>query len=437
MTQEDKAKAYDELIKDIKRKLEVQLKEKEKAVSFLDRMILCSIINTLEELLTFSHEATNTSDSFERQSELPNSAYTSNKSITEFANNYSHMIWEKLMDKFNKIENYSIGCNDVSDIVLNAIINTYNWLKKQDEEKPIDKIKLKPEGKSALEAINEEKVDNANKVKPKFKIGDWIINKANHSVYQVIGYENNIYRIKKPDCVYYELLSDIDETYRLWHITDAKDGDIIVTGNGNIFIFKGIQDCVVYDYCGLYYGKTDIYPSNVNESCAKELPINYTPAVKEQRDLLMEALNKAGYTFDFDKKEVKSIKPKFHKGDYIASERGSFSVIVNVGDVRYEVENLNHKKVFPDIDYIDKRYHLYTIKDSKVGDVLSTKDDIFIFSHDNKAIVGIPKSCWNTIGYSELKFGFAFDIKDVHPATSEECDKLKEVMINYLNKYGK
>lgn len=69
---------------------------------------------------------------------LPNSAYTSNKDVIEFANKYSHAVWEKLMDKFKKNENYSIGCNDVSDIVLNAIINTYNWLETQGEQKPID-----------------------------------------------------------------------------------------------------------------------------------------------------------------------------------------------------------------------------------------------------------------------------------------------------------
>lgn len=279
MTQEDKAKAYDELIKDIKR-------------------------------IIFNHEGGiyNLLDQIKKKSEedLPISVYTSNKSITEFADNYSHMIWEKLMDKFNKIENYSIGCNDVSDIVLNAIINTYNWIKKQGEEKPIDKIKLKPEGKSALEAINEEKVDNSNKVgtnnvKPKFKVGDWIINKVNNSVYQIIGCENNTYRIKKPDCVYYQLLSVIDETYRLWHITDAKDGDILVTKYGNIFIFKGIRDYTIFDYCELDYGKINISTSHVNEAD------DYTPAVKEQRDLLIEALNNAGYTFDFDKKEVKKI----------------------------------------------------------------------------------------------------------------------------------
>lgn len=64
---------------------------------------------------------------------LPNSTYTSNKDVIEFADKYSHAVWEKLMDNFKKIENYSIGCNDVSDIVLNAIINTYNWLEKQGD----------------------------------------------------------------------------------------------------------------------------------------------------------------------------------------------------------------------------------------------------------------------------------------------------------------
>ena len=71
---------------------------------------------------------------------LPNSAYTSNKDVIEFADKYSHDVWEKLMDNFKKIENYSIGCNDVSDIVLNAIINTYNWLEKQSKKKSADEV---------------------------------------------------------------------------------------------------------------------------------------------------------------------------------------------------------------------------------------------------------------------------------------------------------
>lgn len=46
-----------------------------------------------------------------------------NKQITDYADKYSHEVWEKLMNNFDVIEDYFIGCNDVSDIVLNAIID--------------------------------------------------------------------------------------------------------------------------------------------------------------------------------------------------------------------------------------------------------------------------------------------------------------------------
>ena len=59
----------------------------------------------------------------------------SNKDIIKYADNYSHEIWRKLMDNFENIKDYHIGCNDVSDIVLNAIIDAYNWLEKQGEQK--------------------------------------------------------------------------------------------------------------------------------------------------------------------------------------------------------------------------------------------------------------------------------------------------------------
>lgn len=43
--------------------------------------------------------------------------------------------------------------------------NAVAWFEKQTD---------KPQGKLALEAIQEEMVDNANKIEPKFKVGDWI-----------------------------------------------------------------------------------------------------------------------------------------------------------------------------------------------------------------------------------------------------------------------
>ena len=63
------------------------------------------------------------------RAKFPDSSYTTDKSVIEFADEYSRNVWEKLMANFNDIDGYSIGCNDVSDIVLNAIIDACNWNK--------------------------------------------------------------------------------------------------------------------------------------------------------------------------------------------------------------------------------------------------------------------------------------------------------------------
>lgn len=46
----------------------------------------------------------------------------------KYAGEYSKRVWEMLMGRFKKNENFSIGCNDVSDIVLNAIIDALNGM---------------------------------------------------------------------------------------------------------------------------------------------------------------------------------------------------------------------------------------------------------------------------------------------------------------------
>ena len=71
-------------------------------------------------------------------SNLVKNGYTDNKDIIKYADNYSHEIWRKLMDNFENIKDYHIGCNDVSDIVLNAIIDAYTWLEKQGEQNSIE-----------------------------------------------------------------------------------------------------------------------------------------------------------------------------------------------------------------------------------------------------------------------------------------------------------
>lgn len=51
------------------------------------------------------------------------------KSEIDFADAYSKGVWGKLMSKFKNTKGYRIGCNDVSDIVLNAILDAFKWAK--------------------------------------------------------------------------------------------------------------------------------------------------------------------------------------------------------------------------------------------------------------------------------------------------------------------
>lgn len=45
------------------------------------------------------------------------------ENMHDYASNYSRMVWEDLMKQFEEIPDFYIGCNDVSDIVMNAVLN--------------------------------------------------------------------------------------------------------------------------------------------------------------------------------------------------------------------------------------------------------------------------------------------------------------------------
>lgn len=173
------------------------------------------------------------------------------------------------------------------------------------------------QGESALEAVNEEKIDNlisnwkfgkfgkpTNKVEPKFKLDDFIVYKDNiwkvcnialQSYYELLKINNEVSTIS---------IEDVDENAHLWAIKDAKDGDVLVTGNKNIFIFKSISGYTIYDYCGLYFEKFQESPSTVNGTAAEKLPVDYIPATKEQRNILFQKMKEAGYEWDAEKKEL-------------------------------------------------------------------------------------------------------------------------------------
>lgn len=89
------------------------------------------------------------------------------------------------------------------------------WLEKQGEQKqdpckncknvrlnchnfPCIKKRAFEQGKSVLEVINEEKVDNTNKVEPKFHEGDWVVS-PNGVYWHIDAINNNRYEVSSVD----------------------------------------------------------------------------------------------------------------------------------------------------------------------------------------------------------------------------------------------
>jgi len=184
-------------------------------------------------------------------------------------------------------EYFSFGDYKIHDEILNSIPAT-----KKQRNLLFQKMK-----ESGYEWNADKK--ELNTIESKFNASDWVVNK-NGTVQQILSYKNGIYKHTNG----YSSKMFEDE-WRLWDITkDAKDGDVLATDDGNICIFDGTFKDGKYPfaYCGLTRHRFEFYD--------RRLPFthnNIYPATKEQYDTLMKAMADAGYTFDFEKKEVKKI----------------------------------------------------------------------------------------------------------------------------------
>ena len=140
-----------------------------------------------------------------------------------------------------------------------------------------------------------------------FKVGNWVV-KKDGSPFSDGSSCAKITNITSDGQYWFTIGTWLDaDEIRLWTIKDAKPGDILATGNKNIFIFKSIIHHTVYDYCGLYYGaftESCSSCSSVNGTSAKQLPTDYVPVTQEQRDLLFEKMREAGYTWDAENRKL-------------------------------------------------------------------------------------------------------------------------------------
>ena len=182
--------------------------------------------------------------------------------------------------------------------------------------------------------------EKAFKVEPKFKVGDWVVDR-NGTVQQILSYKDCIYKHTNG----YSSKMFEDE-WRMWNIAkDAKDGDVLATDDGNIFVFDGTVEEDKYPFA--YYGLT----RRRFESYDRRLPFthnNVHPATKEQLDQLEKAMADAGYTFDFEKKELRKIEQKFAEWD--EEDENRFNNLIFL--VECSDENEPTKKGF--IDFINR-----------------------------------------------------------------------------------
>ena len=155
-----------------------------------------------------------------------------------------------------------------------------------------------------------------DEIKPKFKVSDWVVNNNSGGVCQVTEIRDDEYCLWPLDAeiVGYLRIIDVDNEYHLWSIKDAKSGDMLANDH-HILILKelvydwysnGIPDSVKA-YCGIKpSGNFEIGKDNWC-FCGT---LHIHPATKEQRDTLMKAMADAGYIFDFEKKELRNIEQK-------------------------------------------------------------------------------------------------------------------------------
>jgi len=164
--------------------------------------------------------------------------------------------------------------------------NMIAWLEKQGEQKPTDKVE------------------------PKFHEGEWIISNDKKSTYQVIEVKRGIYVIRDnvDNHEYHIGIEECEKSGRLFTIQDAKDGDVLVASDSSIFIFKEVRG----SSCKHYIALTSDNEIQVNTKLDKfwETARGVKPSTKEQRDTLLKAIADAGYTFYFEKKELKKIEKK-------------------------------------------------------------------------------------------------------------------------------
>ena len=241
-----------------------------------------------------------------------------------------------------------IDCRDAPDLGWSNfggihIDDCIAWLEKQGETSPILSNSLNT-GK------NEQKT--ADKVEPKFKVGDWIISSVLGTA-RIIGVnDSNEFQLEYTDGKQeFSSIDYVNYAYDKWTIENAKDGNVLALSwleDKNlwekIIIFKKYHSEGVKGICSMPcvegYGNT--FKNGKMAFTDEEVPYysktwtwNLHPATKEQRDLLFQKIKEAGYEWDVDNKELKKLDLVPNKKPILGGLNMKTYNDINIGDTVY------------------------------------------------------------------------------------------------------
>lgn len=264
-----------------------------------------------------------------------------NKVIVETKENEYERIWI-----INYLSNRILNSNIIAE--KENLKKAIAWLEKKGEQKPADKVEPKFKIGDYVKNVNDKRepiyeivymdkecyiceyrgkermgdkavmhfaFDNPylRLVEPKFKVGDIITN--GKIIGKVDENENNKYHgwfgYDKDLSVHYADIPDV-ENWHKWTIEDAKDGDVLCTKNKCPFIYdKGrYNNGLAYYYAGIDVSGNLNIKSPHNMLAHFGRLDNIRPATKEQRDLLFEKMHEAGYEWDAEHKQLNKIEQK-------------------------------------------------------------------------------------------------------------------------------
>ena len=336
--------------------------------------------------------------------------------------------WHEWIDWLKKQgEQKQDPCEHCDNVMLNC--HNFPCIKKRAYEQGKSVFEVSDENPTVVQTTIVQEKDSAS-IEPKFKVGDWTVSKLDKKARQISEVhfdEYNSYYVVNEKSVN---LEEYDRLHHLWTIDDARDGDILNSPTSHrIWIYKDNEH---------YYAfiNTSYAIKNIVTNGSMIIPNDACPTTKEQRDLLFQRMQEAGYEWDKLKREVKKIErksidnPKFKIGDWIVDNCGCVWKIEGIINQLYILEGIDGGWSRPTIEWVNKTFHLWTIADAQNGDVLQLGDVTAIFKEliDNENCKCYCSVCDELFEIPSQEDDYG--CQNATPATKEQCDflfqKIKE-----------